>query len=201
MRPRKAAGFTLYELMLVLAIAGVLFAIAIPNMRDFVWNGRMTSAANDLLTAVYRARSESVKRHTQTILCFSADPTAATPACGGNGTQGWVVFADTDNSGTVTGTEEVLLRHGALPATISLFSKPNGNAGYLAFNNAGFARDVVALGADLQGIVLCDSRGNKALNGPDNSAARGVMISPTGRPQVTRVVATITNDSRLGTCP
>jgi type IV fimbrial biogenesis protein FimT len=169
-------------------------------MRDFIWNGRMTSAANDLLTAVYRARSESIKRHTQTIMCFSANPTAATPACGGNGTQGWVVFADTDNSGTVTGTEEVLLRHGALPSTISLFSKPNGNAGYLAFNNAGFARDI-ALGADLSGIVLCDSRKNKPTTGPDYSAARGVMISATGRPQVTRVVDTIKNDTRLGDCP
>jgi type IV fimbrial biogenesis protein FimT len=165
-----------------------------------MWNSRMTSAANDLVTAVYRARSESVKRHTQTILCFSANPDAGTPTCNGNGTQGWVVFADTDSSGTVTGTEEVLLRHGALPSTISVFSKPNGNAGYLAFNNAGFARDI-ALGTDLSGIVLCDKRGNKPTTGPAYSAARGLMISATGRPQVTRVVDTIKNDTRLGDCP
>ncbi len=196
----KAGGFTLYELMLVLAIAGVMFGLAIPNMRQFMWNNRMTAAANDLLTAVYRARSESVKRHAQTILCFSADAEEAEPACDGDGTQGWVVFADTDADGQADAGEEVLLRHGPLPNTIGLKSKPDGNAGYVAFNTAGFARDI-ALGTDLGGVVLCDSRGNVATTGPAYSAARGVLISPTGRPQVTRVVSVIAGDTNLGGCP
>jgi type IV fimbrial biogenesis protein FimT len=200
MRPSKAAGFTLYELMLVLAIAGVMFALAIPSMRDFMWNSRMTSAANDLLTAVHRARSESVKRHTQTILCFSADSEAEEPECDGDGTQGWVVFADTDADGAADAGEEVLLRHGPLSDTIELKSKPDGNAGYIAFNAAGFARNI-ALGTDLAGVVMCDQRGNVATTGPGYSAARGVLISPTGRPQVTRVVDTIQSDANLGGCP
>jgi type IV fimbrial biogenesis protein FimT len=199
-KAHRAAGFTLNELMLVLAIAGVIFGLAIPNMRDFMWNSRMTSAANDLLTAVYRARSESVKRHGQTVLCFSADSAAATPACDGNGTQGWVVFADTDGDGTADAGEEVVLRHGPLPSTISVFSKPNGNAGYVAFNNAGFARNI-GLGSALAGVVMCDKRGNKATTGPEYSAARGVTISATGRPRVTRSVNTIKTDANLGDCP
>ena len=145
MRPqnaRRSAGFTLYELMLVIAIAAVMIGLAIPNMQQFVWNNRMTAAANDVLTAVYRARSESVKRHTQTILCFSADWQAAEPACDGDGSQGWVVFADTDGSGTADKDEEVLLRHGPIPDTSRLLSLPVDNAGYLAFNNAGFAREI-----------------------------------------------------------
>jgi type IV fimbrial biogenesis protein FimT len=203
MRPSKAtgsAGFTLYELMLVLAIAGVMFALAIPNMRDFMWNNRMTSAANDLLTAVHRARSESVKRHAQTILCFTADSEAATPACDGDGSKGWVIFADTDGDGADDADEEVLLRHGPLPDTIKLKSKPDDNAGYVAFNAAGFARNI-ALGDALQGVVMCDHRGNVATTGPEYSAARGVLVSPTGRPQVTRSVDTIAEDARLDGCP
>jgi prepilin-type N-terminal cleavage/methylation domain-containing protein len=155
MRATKAtrvAGFTLNELMFVLAIAGVIFALAIPNMRDFMWNSRMTGAANDLLTAVHRARTESVKRHGQTILCFTADSEVATPACDGDGSQGWV------------------------------------------------ARNI-ALGTALRGVVMCDKRGNKATTGPNYSAARGVLISATGRPQVTRVVDTIKNDANLRDCP
>jgi type IV fimbrial biogenesis protein FimT len=201
MRPsnlRRSAGFTLYELMLVLAIAAVMFGLAIPNMRQFIWNNRMTSTANDLLTAVYRARSESVKRHTQTILCFSSDWQAAEPECDGDGSQGWVVFADTDASGTADKDEEVLLRHGPIPDTIKLTSLPDDNAGYVAFNNAGFARNI-ALGQALAGVVMCDQRGNAATTGPEYSAARGVTISPTGRPRVTRIVQTI--EDQLGGCP
>ena len=200
MRPRKAAGFTIYELMLVLAIAGVLFALAIPSMRQFVWNSRMTSSANDLLTAVYRARSESVKRHTQTVLCFTADSEAEEPECDGDGTQGWVVFADTNSDGAADPGEEVVVRHGPLPDTIRLKTMPSGNAGYVAFNAAGFARDI-GLGTDLAGIVMCDQRGNTATTGPEYSAARGVLISPTGRPQVTRAVEMIADNENLGGCP
>jgi type IV fimbrial biogenesis protein FimT len=197
------AGFTLHELMLVLAIVGVGVALAIPNMREFLWNNRLTGAANDLLTAVHRARSESVKRHAQTIMCFSADPAAAIPVCDGNGRQGWVIFVDTDADGVKDPDplDEVVLRHGALPNTLSLKSTPAGNAGYLAFNSAGFARDI-ALGTDLSGVVLCDSRGNKSTTAPVGgvfySTARGVSITPTGRPKVTRIQSEIT---ALGNCP
>jgi len=201
MRPSNAsrsAGFTLFELMVVLAIAGVVVGLAIPNMRQFMWNNRMTASANDLLTAVYRARSESVKRHTQTILCFSKDFDAKEPPCDGDGSAGWVVFADTDGNGAVNDDEEVLVRHGPLPDTITMTSLPDDNAGYVAFNNAGFARNI-ALGQALGGVVMCDKRGNTATDsGPDYSAARGVTISPTGRPKGTRIVDSI---EKMGGCP
>jgi type IV fimbrial biogenesis protein FimT len=201
MRPSNAsrsAGFTLYELMMVLAIAGVMVALAVPSMGEFMANNRMTANANDLLTAVYRARSESVKRHAQTIMCFTADFAAKEPKCDGDGSTGWVVFADTDASGDVNDDEEVLLRHGPIPNTMSLASLPDDNAGYVAFNNAGFARNI-ALGQAVLGVVMCDDRGNKTTgSGPDYSAARGVTISPTGRPKVTRNVDTI---ETLGGCP
>ena len=201
MRPSNAsrsAGFTLFELMMVLAIAGVMVALATPSMGEFMANNRMTSNANDLLTAVYRARSESVKRHAQTILCFTSDSEAKEPLCDGDGSQGWVVFADTDASGTVNDDEEVLLRHGPIPNTMTLSSRPADNEGYVAFNNAGFARNI-ALGEAVASVVMCDKRGNKATaSGPEYSAARGVTISPTGRPKVTRIVDTI---QTLGGCP
>lgn len=196
------AGFTLHEMMLVLSIVAVGVALAIPNMREFMWNNRLTGAANDMLTAVHRARSESVKRHVQTIMCFSANPLADPPVCNGNGTQGWVVFADTDNDGQADAGEDVVLRHGAIPNTLTVKSTPAGNAGYLAFNSAGFARDI-ALGADLAGVVLCDSRGNKATTSVEYSTARGLSITATGRPRVTRRVDDIsgaTPGSALAGC-
>jgi Tfp pilus assembly protein FimT len=186
--------------MLVLAVVGVMVGLAIPNMREFMWNSRMTGAANDLLTAVYRARSESVKQHTQTILCFTADSEADVPECDGDGTQGWVVFSDPNGDGAAAAKNDVLLRHGPLANTIKLKSKPDANAGYVAFSTAGFAREI-ALGDALAGVVLCDARGNVATTGPAYSAARGVLISPTGRPKVTRVVSDIADDDNLGGCP
>jgi type IV fimbrial biogenesis protein FimT len=208
--PSISRGFTLYELMLVIAIAGLLIGLGVPGLQQFMRSSQLTSAVNDMLAAIHMARAESVKRRLPTEMCFTQDPTAATPACDGNGTQGWVVWVDdanpdasnaNDNNGVINANEPVILRHGALPGVISIVSKPAGNAGYVAFQDTGFVK---VAADDLAGIVLCDSKGNTAQYGAANSTARGLLISPVGRPSVTRVVATIATNADLlnnGTCP
>ena len=211
MSAARARGFTLYELMLVLAIAGVLVGIGIPSLTQFVRANQMTSAANDLLTAVHLARAEAVKRRLPTEMCFTTTPNAATPACDGNGTQGWVVWVDdanpdvanaNDGNGAVNTNEPVILRHGALPANVNIVSKPAANGGYVAFMDSGFVK---VAANDVAGVVFCDAKkGNSAEYGPNNSTARGMLISPVGRPSITRVVSTITTDANLlnnGSCP
>jgi type IV fimbrial biogenesis protein FimT len=204
--PVANSGFTLLEMMLVITIAAVILGLGVPNMRQFILNNRMTGAANDLLTAVHIARTESIKRHAQTVMCFSSDPARAQPPCDGNGTQGWVVFVDdidptvtaaTDNNGQADAGEAVLLRHGAIAAGITANSLPAGNKGYVAYSPAGFSRQIAAVGTRIDSLRLCDNRGNTAIYGNANSAARGFVISPTGRPSITRVVSEI---ATLGGC-
>jgi len=208
--PSGNSGFTLLELMLAITVAAVILGIGAPNMRQFILNNRMTGAANDLLAAIYAARTESVKRHAQVVMCFASDPHAATPACDGTPTQGWVVFVDdkdptaaeaTDNNGVIDEDEPILLRHEALPASIQAKSKPDGNKGYVAFNAAGFSRKIASVGDGLAGIVMCDQRGNVAVYGNANSAARGLLVSQTGRPKVTRSVSDISTNANLAGCP
>jgi type IV fimbrial biogenesis protein FimT len=200
-------GFTLLELMLTIALAAVILGFAIPNMRQFLLNNRMTATANDLLIAVHTARTEAIKRQSPSIMCFTSDPTAAQPVCNGNGTQGWIVFVDdldpavvagTDNNGQVDANEDVLVRHGPAPTGVTFTSLPAGNAGYVRFNAAGFGREVAALGTDIESVALCDYRGNQELGGPLYSAARAFKVSATGRPSVTRAVADVTG---IGGCP
>ena len=54
-------GFTLIELMIAVAIVGVLSAFAFPAVKDSLATGRLRSAASDLYSALLQARSEAIK--------------------------------------------------------------------------------------------------------------------------------------------
>ena len=52
-------GFTLVELLVTIAIAGVLVAAVVPQFQSMVRRSQMTSVANDMIMAINFARSEA----------------------------------------------------------------------------------------------------------------------------------------------
>lgn len=95
----RAYGFTLIELMVTLSIMAILMAIALPNFQSFIQNSRMTTQANNFITALMLARSEAVKRGSTVTVCSSTNGMA----CSGlsNWENGWLVFVDADGDGVV----------------------------------------------------------------------------------------------------
>ncbi|HJR58116.1 MAG TPA: GspH/FimT family pseudopilin [Vicinamibacterales bacterium] len=176
---RMQRGFTLLELMVVLAIAGVLAAIAIPAMGNFMRNSRVTSAANDVMAALHFTRSEAIKRRRPVTLCTSTNAQAANPTCANSPLlTGWIAFVDLNQSGGVDAGEAVLLQHEAMhPLIAARSSLPQFRVTYLM---NGFA-----LNTSRAQLVLCDDRGNVPSAG-ELSSARGILISVTGRAGVTR---------------
>jgi type IV fimbrial biogenesis protein FimT len=61
-RPHVLHGFTLVELMVVLAIVGVLAGLAVPSLRDLLDRPRLKGQANDLAADLHYLRSESMRR-------------------------------------------------------------------------------------------------------------------------------------------
>ena len=60
----KAAGFTLTELMIAVAVLGVLTAIAVPNFRQLLRNYEVRGAAESVAIGLQKARGEAVARNT-----------------------------------------------------------------------------------------------------------------------------------------
>jgi type IV fimbrial biogenesis protein FimT len=189
-------GFTLFELMITVAVAGTLAAIAVPNMRDFMRNNRLASSANDLLRSVQVARSEAVKRQVVVAVCSSSNPNAAEPTCSDGALTGWIVFQDTNTNWARETTEAVLLNQSA-PATVTV---RNNNTGKVSYSPTGFATSTAGQ-TPTSRIVICDSRGNRTVGA--DSVARAVFIESTGRARITRDPTEVGNalSATGGTCP
>jgi type IV pilus assembly protein PilE len=70
-------GFSLIELMIVLAIIGVLAGIALPNYQDYITRGKITEAVANLSDA--RVRME---QYYQDNRFYNADGTVGSTSCG-----------------------------------------------------------------------------------------------------------------------
>lgn len=60
----KTKGFTLLELMVIVAITGVLLTLAAPSFIDLIRSTRLTTVTNQIIGGLTLARSEAIKRNT-----------------------------------------------------------------------------------------------------------------------------------------
>lgn len=60
---RRSRGFTMVELMVVLAIMAIMAALAAPSMSRLIAQQRLKSTASDLHLAILKARAEAIKRN------------------------------------------------------------------------------------------------------------------------------------------
>jgi type IV fimbrial biogenesis protein FimT len=183
-------GFTLYELLVTMLVAGVIFGLGVPNLLEFTRNNRMVATANDLITSIHLARNEAVNRHMPVTLCLSPEPLLDSPECDANASDpdskgGYVVWVDENADAIVDPGEEILIQRDD-PHDITVLS----DNGYLHFGANGYVADIAGLGSPATTVLFCDARGNVVVSG-GLSAARAVRIMPTGRPTVLTEVGEI----------
>jgi type IV fimbrial biogenesis protein FimT len=118
-------GTTLMELMLVLVIMGIVLGIVLPGFERISAGTRIYSEARKLLSAVYLARGEAIKRNLPVTLCPTDITMDATPSCTGSYASGWMVFLNPSR-----------VPHPARPEHILAVHEPS-NRGLLILNRAG----------------------------------------------------------------
>ena len=110
-----------------------------------------------MLGSINIARGEAVKRKTQTILCRSANPTAASPTCGGTSpewTTGWIVHANGDTNDDYDSATDTLIDIGESADTGVEIMASSAGDDYLVFNTDGTLDETAQVF-----YSICDDRG------------------------------------------
>lgn len=126
---KRWGGFSLVELMVVVAVAAVLLGIAASDLRSMIRHQQLKAALSDLFGAIDLTRSQAITRGMRVYLV---------PGEGG-WSSGWTVFVDHDGDGLPGERDELIAVHEPLAEGIvvtSGFTSPR-TPDYIAYNAGG----------------------------------------------------------------
>lgn len=126
----KHHGFTLYELLITLAIVVITLAIGIPGFNKTIQDNRTKTATLALLDAIETTRATAVFRNKRVVL----------RAIDTKWHHGWTLFIDNNNNGVLENTDEILMLNEKLTGVVSDSRSPM-NA-YVSFIGTGEGRQV-----------------------------------------------------------
>jgi type IV fimbrial biogenesis protein FimT len=148
----NASGFTLIELMVVIAIVGILIAVAAPSFQGIIMKNKVQAAASEFHSALALARSEAIKRGGDARITVVANSLSGTTAVW---TSGMTVFYDTttnaNGNAPPSDATKLLMQTAAMEANV--VASVNFNA--VTFN--GFGRSISSTGAPLGGTAAFGS--------------------------------------------
>jgi type IV fimbrial biogenesis protein FimT len=130
-------GFTLTEVLVVVAIVAILLSVGVPSYRYITTSYRMSAELNSLVGDLMYARAEAIKEGQPVAICVSTDGVT----CSGGTTweNGWIVFPDPAGNGSADVPASVLhVQAGFTGATTDKFILTNPISSII-FNREGFA--------------------------------------------------------------
>ena len=141
---QSAAGFTIFELLMVMTVVAIIAAVGLPSFRYVTASNRISSEINGLLADMRFARTEAIKEGLPVTVCASADgATCIGSTNAGSWTSGWIIFSDPSSNQTVPAGAVPLRIQPALNvsynySTDTLADVTNSTLYAVTFNRQGF---------------------------------------------------------------
>ncbi|MFK7886832.1 MAG: GspH/FimT family pseudopilin [Gammaproteobacteria bacterium] len=179
--PAKQQGFTMVEVMFVVAVSIILVGIGAPSFANLLKQNRVVGAVNDTIAGFQLARSEAAKRGLPVRLCpttAAANADNASARCSGSEwADGVIAFVDANGDGSRSGADEELVYTRAALTEDIFVNASNAISTGITFGADGFPATLI----NASQLVFCDESG-------DQKRRRVVSVSATGRPVTGRTI-------------
>lgn len=172
----QAQGFSLIEVTVVVALIGVIMAIALPAGRDLILQSRLTTQANTLVSDLLFARSEASSRSVNIVMCptATADDGSVCAAVDAAWSINRFIFVDTNGNADKDAGEVRLKVSPPLPSNMTLVPTGFNSTTRIRFNNTG-------------GLVPLGTSGSFKLCATGAATGRQISVGINGRPTTSRV--------------
>lgn len=164
----RHTGFTLIELMITVALLGILLLWAIPNVTVFIQNARMSSVSSELMADISIARQEAQRRGRPVTICASSDGLTCltgTP----DWMEGWIIRAPTATTTLV----------------VKFNKEPNGSSAVRKITGVGTPAIVFAPAGTAGTNAIVRFRDSRA--GSGDLTQRDLTVNFVGRPFLEKV--------------
>lgn len=162
----RAGGYSLYELLMTLGLAIVIFGLGLPSFGSLLADKRLRAETDALFHTIHLARQESIVRRRVVTICPSVDG----QYCDADGrwSEGWILFANLGRSGSGRrDDDEAFLKYHRV-----------GKTAVVQSNRLSYSFRSTQERATNGTLIVCDRAGR--------AATRAVIVSYTGRPRVAR---------------
>ena len=127
---------TLIEMMITVAIAGILLGASAPSVNGFITKNQVASQVNRLVGVINIARSYAITRKVVMTLC----PSANGLSCSKNWSQGQILFTDKNHNRIKDNDDQIIKVLPKLPDNHLLTWKVFQNKKYLQYSPTGITR-------------------------------------------------------------
>jgi type IV fimbrial biogenesis protein FimT len=173
----SCTGFSLIELLIAVAIIGLLLLAAGPSYRNFIAAQDLANQAHFLAGTLNQARSEAIKSGYRVNLCKSRDQKRCSDD--GSGWEvGWILYIDENQDGDIS-EGEVIIRSEGPPGNGITVRGNRPVADYVSYTSLGHAR--MLSGALQMGTLVVCKPGQNALQVVLANSGRA-RVQPTSQP-------------------